>query len=523
MDYIYNSWVVQIDITSVCKKHCIYCTRHLGHVSMQNRYTMNLDQVAQALDSLEGWPNVVGIMGGEPLLHPQFKEIVALAAERIPKERLQLWTSGLPNTPWENPRKVPDIADNFGHIHYNPHDATQLSVCRHQPLTIAIDETVADKGIMWKLINDCWLPRLWAPSIVAAGAYFCEVAGPLDAILYGGKHAWKVEPGWWKLPPEAFQEQVEKLCPRCGMCLPMERQHLVDSREKFTPALAEAFDKAGAIRLGEKSIEIFDGQFTNSQIIDAARDWYPTNYRDDLKADETLPSWEKGVLTNLEPDAEAQDTFHLDTEEDFDEALANIPLCQPHEVPTEFAFYYKNWPFYPLREPYPFVLPENPVANQLYFRAMLLHYRQILDDESFENLRNQQVTPAMLQMMAHQYRKQVAERYQGYVRSLGEKFAGQEVYFWGHGAAWQIYRQYFTKAKPLAFLVDIPTEQKIDKVDGIPVYVAEDMLHNNAPARPSIMFVRSCFAQWADKVCADYSGLIDGPLQLVQMHGKQII
>ena len=110
MDYIYNSWVVQMDITSVCKKHCIYCTRHLGHVSMQKRYTMSLDQVAEALDSLEGWPNVVGIMGGEPLLHPQFKEIVALAAERIPKERLQLWTSGLPNTPWENPREVPDIA-----------------------------------------------------------------------------------------------------------------------------------------------------------------------------------------------------------------------------------------------------------------------------------------------------------------------------------------------------------------------------------------------------------------------------
>lgn len=519
MDYIYNSWVVQIDITSVCKKHCIYCTRHLGHVSMQKRYTMSLEQVEQALDSLEGWPNVVGIMGGEPLLHPQFEKIIDLAAKRIPKERLELWTSGLPNTPWENPRKVPEIAKHFGRIHYNPHDATQLSVCRHQPLTIAVDEAVPDKGIMWKLINDCWLPRLWAPTIVAAGAYFCEVAGPLDAVLYGGKHAWKVEPGWWKRAPEAFQEQVTKLCPQCGMCLPMERQHLVESKEKFSPKLAEAFAEAGAIRIDDKNIEIFDGQFTNEQIIEAARDWYPANYRDDLKADETLPIREKGVQSCLEPDPAATDTFCLDTEEGFARALAGISQLPQQVIPQEYAFYYKGWPFYPLREPYPFVLPDMPVENLLYFRAMLLHFRQVVDDATFAAMQEQQPTPELLKSLAHQYRELIEVHYAAHVQALGQSLAGQEVYFWGPGATWKRFGKYFAQCKPRCFLADSPGSGECQTVDGIAVESPRELVRKNAPALPSVMFIRSTYTQWADKVAAEYPSLVKGKLHIVRSKG----
>jgi len=524
MDYIYKSWVVQIDITSVCKKHCIYCTRHLGHVSGQKRYTMTLERFEEILSSLEGWPNVVGIMGGEPLLHPHFKEFVALAAQRVPKERLQLWTSGLPGTAWENPRLVPEIADNFGHIHYNPHDATQLSVCRHQPLTIAIDEAVPDKGMMWKLINDCWLPRLWAPSVVEAGAYFCEVAGPLDALLFGGKHAWPIEPGWWKRPPEAFQEQIAELCPRCGMCLPMPRQHLEETVEKFTPQLARDFREAGAIRVDSKSIEIFDGQFTNAAIIKAAKDWYPTNYRDDLKADETLPAWEKGVLVDLEPDLDAPDVFRLDSEADFTTALASIKPLPPGAIPAEFAFLYKGWPFRPLREPYPFVLADRPEENLLYFRALLLHFRQIVDDATFERLRESVLSPEYLRGLAHYYRQLVRDRYAIYAEQLGASLAGQEAYFWGHGAAWRYYARFFDSVRPRCFLVDQPSHAaQPDTVDAIPVMNPCELLRQSAPALPSVMFVREPFVGWGARVSHEYASLLDGPLHVVVLGATDIL
>ena len=513
MDYIYKSWVLQIDITSVCKKHCIYCTRYLGHVSGQNRYTMTKDRFIEILDSLEGWPNVVGIMGGEPLLHPHFKEFAAIAAERIPKERLQLWTSGLAGTEWENPREAPDVAGFFGHIHYNPHNATQLAICRHQPLTIAIDEAVPDKGLMWKLINDCWLPRLWAPSVVAAGGYFCEVAGPLDALLFGGKHAWKIEPGWWKRPPEAFQEQVAELCPRCGMCLPMQRQHLEESTEKFTPHLAEEFSLAGGIRLDKKHIEIFDKTFTNAQIIAAAQDWYPTNYRDDLKADDTLNDWEKGVLVDLEPDQTEPLAFHLDTKDDFTKALGCIVRLAPDELPKEFSFYYKGWPFKPLREAYPFVLPNRPQENMLYYRAMLLHFRQILNDADFAELRAKPLTPEMLQGLAHSYRLAVASHYSKQAQRTAASLAGQRVYFWGHGAAWRSYASSFNALRPVCFLDDLQNSHA-PEVDGILVRSPEELLAENAPALPSVMFVREEHISWADKTRAKYGKLISGDLHV---------
>ncbi|MDR2050484.1 MAG: radical SAM protein [Deltaproteobacteria bacterium] len=519
MDYIYRSWVVQIDITSVCGKHCIYCTRYLGHVSAGDRYVMSPEQFSAVLDSLEGWPNVIGIMGGEPLLHPQFREIVALARRRVPREKLQLWTSGLPGTPQEDPRADPELAAAFGAFHYNPHNAAQLSVCRHQPLTIAVDEAVPDKGMMWKLINDCWLPRLWAPSVIAAGAYFCEVAGPLDAVLHNGAHAWKVEAGWWKRPPEAFQEQVSELCPRCGMCLPMKRQHLIEAREKFTPGLAADFRKKGAIRLEGEIVEVRGHSFDNAEIVAAAEDWYPANYRDDLKTDQALPAREKGIQTRLEPDPGDPLAFRLDDEAAFNAALARIRPLRPEEDPLEFSFYYKGFSFKPLREPYPFVLPEHPEENLLYFRCLLLHYKQILDEDEFSKLRAASPEPGFLATLAQRYRGKLEERLNKIYENWGKALNGQEAYFWGHGAAWRHFRRHFAGARPRCFLVDAENGACVDsRVDGIPVRHPRDVLLEGGEALPSVMFARQEFAEeWSRAVRSKYAPLLAGELMLCRL------
>jgi hypothetical protein len=48
---------------------------------------MSLDYVEKCLDSLEGWPNRVGIMGGEPLLHPEFPEICKTSSKNTFREK----------------------------------------------------------------------------------------------------------------------------------------------------------------------------------------------------------------------------------------------------------------------------------------------------------------------------------------------------------------------------------------------------------------------------------------------------
>jgi hypothetical protein len=299
------------------------------------------------------------------------------------------------------------------------------------------------------------------------------------------------------------------------MCIPLERQHLIDSQEKFTPRLLEDFRKNSAIRMGEPHVAVFDKQLTNKEIIEAARDWYPTNYRDDLNPDEALQPWEKGVLASLEPGDVPPNVFHLDSEQDFEEALKTIGAVESGEEPREFGFYFEGRPFYPLREQYPFVLPDRPRENLLYFRAMLLHFRQTMNDKDFEALRAAGPLREKLTSLAHVCRQQLISLYNESVFRLGESLAGQEVYFWGFGAAWRHFRERFSKTKPRCFLSDLPGAANCGiEADGIPIRHPEALFKEGAEPLTSVLFVKEEYARWADSVREKYSGLIKGTLHL---------
>ena len=55
---------------------------------------MDLGTIAKAMRSLDGYTEQIGIMGGEPVTHPQFREICALVQELVPYERREFWTAG---------------------------------------------------------------------------------------------------------------------------------------------------------------------------------------------------------------------------------------------------------------------------------------------------------------------------------------------------------------------------------------------------------------------------------------------
>jgi hypothetical protein len=249
---------------------------------------MPLETLYKALDSLRDWPTKIGIIGGEPLLHPEFKAINALLRKFFSKEKLGLWTSGLPRTALEDPRRDPDILATYGFVAYNPHDAEQVKKCRHQPLTVAIREVVADSSVMWQLIDECWVQRTWCASITHKGAYFCEVAAAQDLLLNDGANAWPIEPGWWKRPPEsaAFRRQRDTLCPDCGMAIPMERELLIKESEKITPQLLERFRSSNLKRLRDKDVEVYAHSFSKEELRENCKTWCPGNYREDLTVDE---------------------------------------------------------------------------------------------------------------------------------------------------------------------------------------------------------------------------------------------
>lgn len=208
--------LIQIEITNRCPLKCPNCTRFVGHHN--NFFDMTIDEFTVALESLEGYEGNIGIMGGEPTLHPEFLELMDIFREFYPDiNRRQLWTSG---NNWEEYHEeihktfLPEL------ISYNDHSGD--IVVRHQPLLVAIDEVIEDKELMFEFIDNCWVQKRWSASITPKGAYFCEVAAAMD-YMFDWEYGWDVKPGWWKVKPgdDSFNDQLLTHCVNCSACLPM--------------------------------------------------------------------------------------------------------------------------------------------------------------------------------------------------------------------------------------------------------------------------------------------------------------
>jgi hypothetical protein len=204
---------IQIEITNACDKFCSNCTRFHGK---NNPFYMTFEQFKIAIDSMIEYPKMIGIMGGEPLLHPQFVEFCEYARSKIPYEKLGLWT-GLPDK-YKHYREV--ICKTFKHIFINDHSRNDVF---HHPHLVAIEEVVSDKNIMWQLIDHCWAQESWSASINPRGAWFCEIAASMS-ILFNESEGWNIEKGWWNRIPIDFKSQMEKFCPKCGMAVASKRR-----------------------------------------------------------------------------------------------------------------------------------------------------------------------------------------------------------------------------------------------------------------------------------------------------------
>lgn len=252
MRNIINMDGIQIDITNHCVKQCGNCTRYCALV--KDPYYMPLEDVKRAIDSTIGYPSFTGIMGGEPLLHPDFDEICRYALDKRPDQtnatnksgvrhkiqgkdgkrveitssrQLGLWTT-LPKG-YEHHAKR--ICETFYHCYINDHSIPNIY---HWPSLVAVQEVEPNRNKMWNMINDCWVQHSWCASINPRGAWFCEVAANM-AMLWGEGEGWPVEPGWWWRTPKDYIEQMETWCPRCGMPAPLALRASVDKIDDVSP------------------------------------------------------------------------------------------------------------------------------------------------------------------------------------------------------------------------------------------------------------------------------------------------
>ncbi len=273
---IYEATVAQIDITSACNLSCANCTRMVGHT--RPGYFMSTECFIDAVASLDGFPGRIGIMGGEPALHPKFSDILAIFRDMVPDRRKrEFWTSG-----WNWHKHAGEINATFDAdlIAYNDH--TQHDG-KHQPLLVAVGEVVEDRVLRAELIDACPFQASWSPSIRNNGAFFCEIAGALSDLM--GVNGWPIEKGWWNKTPEQFKDQVDTFCNRCGGCLPLEAHSdgrggrdgpTVDlvSQGNLDMLLMASSPKAKA-----GHVQVFDRKITREEIEANKVDWNPRSFR----------------------------------------------------------------------------------------------------------------------------------------------------------------------------------------------------------------------------------------------------
>ena len=251
--------IIQIDVTNACPNRCSNCTRLVGH--HRTPFFMDMDTFRRAVDSLADFPGMVGMIGGEPLVHPQFAAMAEYLAAAIPeKKRRGLWST----VPPVLGRKYGTlIREAFGNFYFNDHSLDRIL---HQPVLTAARELVPDAREMWRLIDDCWVQKYWSASITPKGAFFCEVAASFD-MLFDGPGGWPIEPGWWKRTPDDYAEQKERACPRCGCAVPLPRRPSAEGIDDVSPGNLEALAAIGSPKVAAGRVAVYKG--------DLAGEWHP--------------------------------------------------------------------------------------------------------------------------------------------------------------------------------------------------------------------------------------------------------
>ncbi len=282
--------VIQIEITNACVHQCANCTRLVGHA--KKPFFMELDFFKKAVDSLVDFPKMIGIMGGEPLLHPQFPEMAAYLKSKVPdKMRCGLWST----LPKGKEEYGPLIADVFGNVLLNDHT---LGTLYHSPVLVAAQEVVADEFQMWYLIDKCWVQNCWSASINPKGAFFCEVAAAND-VVFEGPGGWPVSPDWWKKTPKDFVEQMKQYCVNCSAALPLHAR--VDT-EEIDDISKGNLDRL--IKLGSPKIK--RGKYTIYNKGEMDKDYHINEFRNNIEysmkiADKYGLSLIKNKLGYLQP------------------------------------------------------------------------------------------------------------------------------------------------------------------------------------------------------------------------------
>ncbi len=229
--------VIQIWVTRACDKACFGCTQ--GGNLRGFTGIISLSHFEGACVSLKDYFGVVGVFGGNPTTHPQFRDLCEILARHIPFRRRGLWSSHPMGHGKVCQRTFNPAVSNLN-VHLDekayrefkrdwpnarPFGLKQDS--RHSPPYVAMQDLVLDAEKRWELIANCDINQHWSAMICVVReklrGFFCEIAGA-QAMLHQSELGYPdfgvpIESGWWNRPIGDFVNQVQFHCHACGVPL----------------------------------------------------------------------------------------------------------------------------------------------------------------------------------------------------------------------------------------------------------------------------------------------------------------
>lgn len=242
--------IIQIHLTRACDRACAHCTQMSNWRKRSTFITPENFELACL--SLTGYFGVVGIFGGNPVLHPQFEDLMEIYCKYVPYEQRGIWCNH-PKGKGKLLSKIfnPTISNLNVHQSQEAYDEFKRDWPLCEPVGLEKDSShspvygsMKDLGIpedkRWELISRCDINQYWSAMIGEfrgeARAWFCEIAG--------AQSMWNQDnpeypdtgvvpfPGWWQQGMVAFLHQVKKHC-HDGCLVPLRGQgQLANSPDK---------------------------------------------------------------------------------------------------------------------------------------------------------------------------------------------------------------------------------------------------------------------------------------------------
>lgn len=204
-----NIYQVEMDITYLCNLHCADCNRGISVTRYDPAWDMTPKDVAKHLAEAEAcgheW-KTIRILGGEPTLHPKFREIIGIILSYAIRHDTLTWL--VSNGYGKKVQKELEWARSVG---VSRVESTEKNTPA-QPTHIGFTQAPADLPDFKGEAKPCDIPQRCGISLNKLGYYSCAPASTIARIFQLNTHIEHIK----DVTPERLMATYQQHCLLCG-------------------------------------------------------------------------------------------------------------------------------------------------------------------------------------------------------------------------------------------------------------------------------------------------------------------